>query len=41
MSGSGEYQVPAAGARGLRRTLYCLDQEAASDLAADVGRPAV
>jgi 6-phosphogluconolactonase len=41
MSGSGEYQVPAAGARGLRRTLYSLDQEAASDLAADVGRPAV
>jgi 6-phosphogluconolactonase len=37
--GAGEFQVPAAGARGLRRTLVLLDDAAASRLPADLGRP--
>lgn len=37
--GAGEYQVPAAGARGRRRTLFCLDEAAAGQLPMDLGRP--
>lgn len=36
---AGEYQVPAAGARGLRRTLFCVDEAAAAQLPIDLGRP--
>ena len=39
MSGAGAFQVPAAGARGQRRTLILLDEAAASRLPADLGRP--
>lgn len=39
MPEAGEFQVPAAGARGQRRTLFLLDETAASDLPADFGRP--
>ena len=37
--GAGEFQVPAAGARGLQRTLILVDDAAAAELPADVGRP--
>jgi 6-phosphogluconolactonase len=39
LSGAGPVQVPAAGARGRQRTLYLIDQTAASKLPADIGRP--
>ena len=38
LSGAGEVQVPAAGARGRRRTLWLLDREAASRLPASLAR---
>lgn len=37
--GAGEFQVPAAGARGLQRTLVLVDDAAAAELPDDVGRP--
>lgn len=37
--GAGEFQVPAAGARGLQRTLVMVDEAAASELPEAVGRP--
>lgn len=37
--GAGELQVPAAGARGLQRTLFYVDEAAAADLPLDFGRP--
>jgi 6-phosphogluconolactonase len=36
---AGPLQVPAAGARGRVRTLFCLDEAAASGLPPDMGRP--
>ena len=39
MPGAGTYQVPAAGARGRERTLFLIDDAAASRLPADLGRP--
>ena len=36
---AGEFQVPAAGARGLQRTLFLIDEAAASALPGDFGRP--
>ena len=36
---AGEFQIPAAGARGRRRTLFLLDEASASDLPGDMGRP--
>lgn len=39
MPEAGEFQVPAAGARGRRRTLFLVDEAAASDLPGDLGRP--
>ena len=36
---AGPFQVPAAGARGRVRTLFCLDEAAASALPVDMGRP--
>ena len=36
---AGPFQVPAAGARGRARTLFCLDEAAASLLPAGMGRP--
>ena len=38
LSGAGERQVPAAGARGRARTLWLLDREAASRLPQGLGR---
>jgi 6-phosphogluconolactonase len=38
LSGTGEHQVPAAGARGRERTLWLLDRGAASHLPPDLGR---
>lgn len=37
--GAGAMQVPAAGARGRRRTLFCLDEAAAAKLPAGLARP--
>ncbi len=37
--GAGEFQVPAAGARGLQRTLVLVDAAAAAELPEDLGRP--
>lgn len=37
--GAGEFQVPAAGARGLQRTLVLVDEAAAAELPDDLGRP--
>lgn len=37
--GAGAYQVPAAGVRARERTLFCLDEDAASMLPATLGRP--
>lgn len=37
--GVGVFQIPAAGVRGRERTLFCLDEQAASDLPATMGRP--
>lgn len=39
MPGAGEFQVPAAGARGRERTLVLLDGPAASGLPDDLARP--
>lgn len=39
MPGAGALQVPAAGARGRERTLFLLDEAAASRLPTDLGRP--
>lgn len=39
MPGAGSWQVPAAGARGSERTLFLLDNPAASALPDDLGRP--
>lgn len=36
---AGALQVPAAGARGRERTLFCLDEAAASALPPEMGRP--
>jgi 6-phosphogluconolactonase len=36
---AGRFQVPAAGARGRERTLFLLDEAAASKLPASLGRP--
>jgi 6-phosphogluconolactonase len=40
LSGAGSVQVPAAGPRGLQRTLWLLDQKAASQLPPGLARPA-
>jgi 6-phosphogluconolactonase len=40
LSGAGEVQVPAAGARGRQRTLWLLDRAAASQLPVDLARAA-
>jgi 6-phosphogluconolactonase len=40
LSGAGPVQVPAAGARGRKRTLFLLDRSAAARLPSDLGRPA-
>ena len=40
LSGAGQLQVPAAGPRGLERTLWMLDAAAASQLPSDFARPA-
>jgi len=40
LSGAGPVQLPAAGARGRQRTLFLIDEAAASKLPADIGRPA-
>jgi 6-phosphogluconolactonase len=40
LSNSGPVQVPAAGARGRRQTLFLLDRPAASQLPADIARAA-
>ena len=37
--GSGVLQVPAAGARGRERTLFLVDDAAASKLPVSMGRP--
>ncbi len=37
--GAGAFQVPAAGARGSERTMFLLDEAAASKLPATMGRP--
>jgi 6-phosphogluconolactonase len=37
--GAGRFQVPAAGARGRDRTLFLIDQAAASKLPRNMGRP--
>ncbi len=37
--GAGRFQVPAAGVRGRDRTLFLVDEEAASKLPAGMGRP--
>ena len=39
LSGAGQVQLPAAGARGRQRTLYLLDSAAAAKIPSDVGRP--
>jgi len=39
MPGAGTFQVPAAGARGRERTLFLIDEAAAGQLPADLGRP--
>ena len=39
LSDAGPVQVPAAGARGRQRTLVLLDDAAAAELPADLGRP--
>lgn len=39
MPEAGEFQIPAAGARGRRRTLFLVDEAAAGDLPDDLGRP--
>lgn len=39
MPEAGPFQIPAAGARGRRRTLFLVDEAAASDLPVDLGRP--
>lgn len=41
LTGAGELQVPAAAARGRRRTLWLLDEAAAGDLPRDLYPPAV
>src|SRR5262249_37535840 len=38
LSGAGEMQIPAAGVRGLQRTLWLLDRPAASSLPAGITR---
>ncbi len=40
LSGAGQLQVPAAGPRGMERTLWMLDAAAASQLPSDFARPA-
>jgi 6-phosphogluconolactonase len=40
LSGTGEVQLPAAGARGRQRTLFLIDEAAAAKLPAGLGRPA-
>lgn len=40
LSGTGELQVPGAGARGMNRTLWLLDREAASQVPRELVRPA-
>jgi 6-phosphogluconolactonase len=40
LSGAGAVQVPAAGPRGIQRTLWLLDQQAASQLPTGLARPA-
>jgi 6-phosphogluconolactonase len=40
LSGAGEVQIPAAGPRGLQRTLWMLDKPAASQLPPNLSRPA-
>lgn len=40
LSGPGPVQLPAAGARGRQRTLFLIDEAAASKLPPDLGRPA-
>jgi 6-phosphogluconolactonase len=37
--GAGQFQVPAAGARGRERTLFLLDEAAASKLPHTMARP--
>jgi len=37
--GAGRFQVPAAGVRGRERTLFLLDEAAASKLPPAMGRP--
>ena len=39
LSDAGQVQLPAAGARGRQRTLFLIDEAAASKLPADIGRP--
>jgi 6-phosphogluconolactonase len=39
MSDAGPVQIPAAGARGRQRTLVLVDNEAASQVPPDIGRP--
>ena len=38
LSDAGPVQVPAAGARGMQRTLFLLDRDAAAKVPADIGR---
>ncbi len=40
LSDAGPVQLPAAGARGRQRTLFCVDEAAASKLPPDIGRSA-
>jgi 6-phosphogluconolactonase len=40
LSDAGPVQVPAAAARGRQRTLFLLDQDAAAQIPAEIGRPA-
>jgi len=41
LSGAGEVQIPAAGARGQRRTLWILDRAAAGKLPRDLVPPLI
>jgi 6-phosphogluconolactonase len=40
LSSADPAQLPAAGARGLERTLFLIDEAAAGKLPSDIGRPA-
>jgi 6-phosphogluconolactonase len=40
LSGADPARLPAAGARGLMRTLFLIDEAAASKLPSGIGRPA-